>query len=85
MTKDKGNSEAKGDKEQLVKRVLEVKKKLPTGIIGLMIHKFPEYKDKKKQSRLNNVLQLRAVDEGITYHLEQLAIFLNTPIAKAKK
>jgi hypothetical protein len=82
--KDKNKKEAPleaGDKKKLAIRVLEAKDKLPSGITSLFVLKFPEFeKDKKKLARLNNVLQLRAVDVDITEKLEALVKLVQADI-----
>lgn len=69
------------EKKKLAIRVLDAKGKLPSGITSLFTLKFPEFaNDKQKLARLNNVLQLRAVDEDITKKLEALVEFINADI-----
>lgn len=65
--------------ENLKIRVLAAKKGLPkSGVTSLFFHyfknDFPETKVNK--SKLNNVLQVRAVDENITLKLESLVQLL---------
>ena len=67
-------------KDELKKRVLDAKLKLPKrGVTNLFFHQFErEFKrNEKNLSRLNNVLQLRVVDEEITIKLEKLVSLLN--------
>lgn len=63
----------------LKKRVLDAKENLPkSGITSVFFHYFKEEypETKESRSRLNNVLQLRVTDEGITEKLEQLVKLL---------
>lgn len=59
--------------EDLKVRVLEAKKKLPkSGVTSLYFHYFEIPENSSKRTKLNNVLQLRSVDEKITQRLETL-------------
>lgn len=57
----------------LKERVLNGKKRLPLGAVGIFIKWFPDFNTYKKSSRVANVLSLRIVDEDITEKLESLA------------
>jgi hypothetical protein len=71
--------------DALKARVLEVKKRLPPGVISLFVSRFPEFNTYKKSSRVNNVLTLRIVDEEITDLLENLAVEYESRNQKGEK
>ena len=58
--------------DELKKRVINAKKQLPSSIVPLFIHMFPDFDTYKKKSRISNVLQLRIHDLEITEKLEQI-------------
>ena len=63
--------------DELKRRVIEVKKRLPKYVTGSFVIVFPEYNTYKGKSKLTNVLQLRVADLEITEKLEILAEKLN--------
>lgn len=74
---------AKPISEDLKKRILDVKAKLPaSGVTSLMVFKHPELDTVKKRSLISNVLQLRTTDQDITEKLEALALTLEEPVQK---
>jgi len=69
----------KPSNEDLKRRVLDAKRDLPkSGVTSLFFHyfkkDFPE--TNKNKSKLNNVLQIRTVDQDLTERLEKLVNLL---------
>lgn len=67
-------------RDSIKKRVIEVKASLPKkGISPFYFHVFRDEVEEsdKNKSRLQNVLQLRIVDEVITCRLEKLLKIIN--------
>jgi len=63
--------------DELKRRVIEVKKKLPTGIVPIFISKYPKFDNDKGRKKITNVIQLRIADVEITSKLESLAKLLS--------
>lgn len=69
----------KNERDELLKRVIEAKSKLPAyGVTSLFILSYPEYSEKTKKALLNNCLQLRTANEEITEMLEKLVAKLKS-------
>lgn len=64
------------NKDYLKQRVINAKKRLPVGIVPLILNKYPKYNTPKGITKVTNVIHLRSVSEPITKKLEALADLL---------
>lgn len=73
--------EQKPPREDLLKRIIAAKEKLPkSGITSFFLQLNPEYDTVKNRSRLTNALQMKITDEDITIKIEALVKLMNTEI-----
>jgi len=65
-------------KSELIQRVIDVKKQLPSsGVTSLFVSMFPEYKQPAKRKKITAVLQFRSTDETIIELLEKISSTIN--------
>lgn len=59
-------------RDELITRMLKIKKRLPNGYMEVLVDKFPKYK--KQPQRVRSVVALQLVDKSIIDDLEKIAL-----------